>query len=88
MANEQHLDSRQQNRNAVMAGSAPRKVVLASTIGTTLEFYDFIVYGTVAALAFDELFFPAAAAGAGTLLALSTFAIGFLARPAGAALFG
>lgn len=68
--------------------AAPRKVVLASMIGTTLEFYDFIVYGTVAALVFNKIFFPAAAAGVGTLLALSTFAVGFLARPIGAAVFG
>ncbi|GHE88537.1 MFS transporter [Amycolatopsis deserti] len=88
MANEQHLRSRRRDGNAVPTGSAPRTVVLASTVGTTLEFYDFIVYGTVAALAFNKLFFPAAAAGVGTLLALSTFAVGFLARPAGAALFG
>ncbi|QYN17013.1 MFS transporter [Amycolatopsis sp. DSM 110486] len=69
-------------------GSAPAKVVAASMIGTTLEFYDFIVYGTVAALVFNKQFFPAAAPGVGTLLALSTFAVGFLARPLGAALFG
>jgi MFS family permease len=69
-------------------GAAPRRVVLASMIGTTLEFYDFIVYGTVAALVFNTLFFPSAAPGVGTLLALSTFAVGFLARPIGAALFG
>jgi MFS family permease len=67
---------------------APRRVVLASMIGTTLEFYDFIVYGTVAALVFNKIFFPSAAPGVGTLLALSTFAVGFLARPVGAAAFG
>ncbi|GAA5125429.1 MFS transporter [Pseudonocardia adelaidensis] len=69
-------------------GAAPRRVVLASMIGTTLEFYDFIVYGTVAALVFNKLFFPASAPGIGTLLALSTFAVGFLARPVGAAVCG
>ncbi|GEL21964.1 MFS transporter [Pseudonocardia sulfidoxydans NBRC 16205] len=67
---------------------APRKVVLASVIGTTLEFYDFIVYGSVAALVFNKIFFPASSPGVGTLLALSTFAVGFLARPVGAAVFG
>lgn len=67
---------------------APRKVIAAGALGTTLEFYDFILYGLVAALVFGELFFPNAAPGAGTLLALSTFAVGFIARPIGGALFG
>lgn len=64
------------------------RVVLAGTLGNTLEFYDFIVYGTVAALVFNKVFFPQASPIAGTLLALSTFAVGFLVRPLGAAFFG
>jgi metabolite-proton symporter len=62
--------------------------VVAGTIGTTIEFYDFFVYGMVASLIFDKLFFPHQSPYAGTLLALSTFAVGFVARPVGAALFG
>jgi len=62
--------------------------VVAGTIGTTIEFYDFFVYGMVASLIFDKLFFPRQSPYAGTLLALSTFAVGFVARPIGAALFG
>ncbi|MHA6631091.1 MFS transporter [Pseudonocardia sichuanensis] len=68
--------------------NASKRVIVASTLGTTLEFYDFIVYGTVAALVFNDLFFPSASPATGTLLALSTFAVGFLARPIGAAIFG
>ncbi|MDQ0864536.1 MFS transporter [Arthrobacter globiformis] len=60
----------------------------AGTIGNTLEFYGFIVYGSIAALVFNTVFFPSFSPVAGTLLALSTFAAGFLARPVGAAIFG
>lgn len=67
---------------------APRKVLWAGSLGNTLEFYDFIVYGSVAALIFNTLFFPSVSPVAGTLLALSTFAAGFLARPVGAVVFG
>ncbi|MGY2680698.1 MFS transporter [Pseudomonas tolaasii] len=66
----------------------PYKVIAASTLGTALEFYDFIVYGTVAALVFNKIFFPMNSPSTGLLLALSTFAAGFLARPIGAAIFG
>lgn len=64
------------------------RAVAAATIGTTIEFYDFFVYGMVASLIFDRLFFPHQSVYAGTFLALSTFAVGFVARPVGAALFG
>ncbi|CAN7665094.1 MHS family MFS transporter [Caballeronia sp. LjRoot34] len=74
----------------VLSGAAPtpKSVLVAATVGTTLEYYDFIVYGTVAALALGRIFFPTASHGAGVLLALSTFAVGFIARPLGAILFG
>jgi hypothetical protein len=55
--------------------------VIAATIGTTIEWYDFFVYGLVASLVFDKLFFPRESPYIGTLLALSTFAAGFLTRP-------
>lgn len=85
---QDHEEVLRDNQTAHATRSAPVKVIAAGMIGTTLEFYDFIVYGTVAALVFNQQFFPAAAPGIGTLLALSTFAVGFLARPVGAALFG
>jgi MFS family permease len=62
--------------------------VAASSIGTGLEFYDFFLYGTTAALVFGQVFFPSYSAAAGTLASFATFAVGFLARPLGAVLFG
>lgn len=64
-----------------------RKAVVASTIGTTIEWYDFFLYNTAAALVFGQVFFGSSAAG-GVLLAFSTQFVGFAARPIGAALFG
>ena len=65
-----------------------RTVILASFIGTTIEWYDFFLYGTAAALVFNRLFFPTLSPLAGTLSAYATFAVGFVARPLGGALFG
>src|SRR3977135_3323547 len=65
-----------------------RKAVIAATIGTMIEWYDFYIYGLVAAVVFGKLFFPSHDAFTGTLLAFSTFFLGFAARPFGAALFG
>jgi len=65
-----------------------RKVVAASFIGTTIEWYDFFLYGTAAALVFNELFFPDAEPIIGTLAALGTYAVGFAARPIGGLIFG
>ena len=65
-----------------------RRAVVASTIGTAIEWYDFFIYGIVAALVFGKLFFPESEPLTGTLLAFSTFFIGFIARPVGAAIFG
>ncbi len=65
-----------------------RKVALASFVGTTIEWYDFFLYGTAAALVFDQLFFPDAEPLIGTLLAFSTYAVGFAARPIGGIVFG
>lgn len=65
-----------------------RKVVLASLIGTTIEWYDFFLYGTAAALVFNHQFFPQADPLIGAMLAFSTYALGFLARPLGGLLFG
>jgi metabolite-proton symporter len=65
-----------------------RTVILASFIGTTIEWYDFFLYGTAAALVFNRLFFPTLSPLAGTLSAYASFAVGFVARPVGGALFG
>jgi metabolite-proton symporter len=65
-----------------------RRAVLASTVGTTIEWYDFFLYGTAAALIFPKLFFPGSSEIAGVLLAFSTQFVGFAARPIGAAIFG
>jgi MHS family shikimate/dehydroshikimate transporter-like MFS transporter len=64
------------------------RVVSASLIGSIIEWYDYIVYGTMAALVFNKLFFPGVDPGMGTILAFATFAVGFLARPLGGAVFG
>ena len=65
-----------------------RRAMVASTVGTSLEWYDFFLYGTVAALVFPTLFFPDSSNYVGVLQAFATFAIGFAARPVGAAIFG
>jgi metabolite-proton symporter len=65
-----------------------RRVVMASAIGTTLEWYDFFLYGAAAALVFPQLFFPGESETVGTLLAFSTYAAGFFARPVGGLIFG
>jgi metabolite-proton symporter len=65
-----------------------RAVALASMVGTTIEWYDFFLYGTAAALVFGELFFPTFDPLAGTLAAFGTYAVGFAARPIGGIVFG
>lgn len=64
------------------------KIVGASLVGTTIEWYDFFLYGSAAALVFNEIFFPTADPLTGTLIAFITYAIGFLARPLGGVVFG
>jgi len=64
------------------------RVVLASFIGTTIEWYDFFLYGTAAALVFNKLFFPTINPLAGTMAAFATYAVGFFARPVGGVVFG
>lgn len=64
------------------------KAVFASWIGTTIEYYDFSIYGLAAALIFPQVFFPSNDPTVATLLSLSTFAVAYIARPAGAAVFG
>ena len=69
-------------------GRQVRKAALASTVGTTIEWYDYFLYGTAAALVFPEVFFPNASHYVGTLESFATYFVGFAARPIGAALFG
>ncbi len=68
--------------------NSPRQVLFASLVGTTIEFFDFYIYATAAVLVFPRLFFPASDPASATLASLATFAIAFLARPIGSALFG
>lgn len=70
------------------AATQRRRAVVASTVGTTIEWYDFFLYGTAAALVFPHLFFPKSTPLSGTLLSFSTLFVGFAARPIGAAIFG
>src|SRR5215203_3962038 len=78
---------------SVPAAPAPpintaQQVLFASLVGTTVEFFDFYIYGTAAVLAFPALFFPTSDPATATLASLATFGIAFLARPIGSALFG
>jgi metabolite-proton symporter len=75
-------DSQQLRRKQV------RRALVAGTVGTSIEWYDFFLYGTAAALVFPKLFFPDASAYAGVLASFATYAVGFAARPVGAAIFG
>jgi Sugar (and other) transporter len=76
----------------VASAATPRtpikKVVFASLIGTAVEWYDFFLYGSAAALIFGPLFFPSSEPATATLLAFGTYAVGFLARPLGGIIFG
>jgi MFS family permease len=65
-----------------------RRAVVASTIGTAIEWYDFFIYGTAAGLIFGKLYFPNEDPLTGTLAAFGTYFIGFVGRPIGAAIFG
>jgi len=65
-----------------------KPIVVSSIIGTAVEWYDFLIYGTASALAFNKLFFPLSDPALGTIAAFGTYGVGFLARPLGAAIFG
>src|SRR6058998_2812953 len=68
--------------------NSPRQVLFASLVGTAVEFFDFYIYATAAVLVFPRLFFPATDPASSILASLATFAIAFVARPIGSALFG
>src|SRR6516164_3004690 len=65
-----------------------KRIVASSVIGTAVEWYDFLIYGTATALVFNKLFFPLSDPALSSVAAFGTFAVGFLARPLGAAIFG
>lgn len=73
---------------AGVATNSKARVLFASLVGTTIEFFDFYIYATAAVIIFPHLFFPASSDSAAVLQSLATFAIAFIARPVGAALFG
>ena len=68
--------------------SALRRAVIASTVGTTIEWYDFLIYSTVTGLVFSKVYFPGSDPWVGTLQAFGVYFVGFVARPIGAAIFG
>ncbi|MDD7967078.1 MFS transporter [Actinomycetospora lemnae] len=75
-------------QSPVAPARTPRRVALASAVGTTIEWYDFYLYATATALVFNQLFFPSISPTAGTLAAFATYAAGFGARPIGAVIAG
>src|SRR5688500_7644046 len=77
-----------QQERAVRKHTSLPAVAASSLAGTAVEWYDFFLYGTAAALVFNKLFFPSADPFVGTMLALGTFAAGFIARPLGAIALG
>ncbi|MDF0373754.1 MULTISPECIES: MFS transporter [Streptomyces] len=88
MTEPAHLAAASANAVTAESPGGMRRIATASFIGTAIEFYDYYIYGTAAALVLNEAFFPELSRTAGTLATLSTFAIGFAARPIGAAVFG
>src|SRR5215471_17654827 len=71
-----------------MRRASTGRLATASSVGTTLEWYDFTVYNTLAALIFNRLFFPSFDPATGTILAFSTYAVGYISRPVGGLVFG
>ena len=76
------------NPNHKSGGNSTVRILVASLIGTTIEFFDFYIYSTAAVLVFPKLFFPTSDPATATLQSLATFALAFFARPVGAAIFG
>ncbi|VFS27900.1 Inner membrane metabolite transport protein yhjE [Yokenella regensburgei] len=76
------------NEHDIAPVNSRNKVVVASLIGTAIEFFDFYIYATAAVIVFPHIFFPQGDPAAATLQSLATFAIAFVARPIGSALFG
>ncbi|MCI1143631.1 MFS transporter [Sphingomonas sp. WKB10] len=74
--------------DAAVTPASPRRILTASLVGTAVEFYDFYIYATAAALVFPALFFPGDSASARQMMSFASFAVAFFARPIGAAVFG
>jgi len=88
VSDSNHITLDQTPGHTQVSGNNPRRVLFASLIGTTIEFFDFYIYGTAAVLVFPFLFFPGDNPATATLQSLATFALAFFARPLGSALFG
>src|SRR3954468_14736049 len=86
--NPQSLDASTEVQGTGEQKGLIRRAALASTVGTTIEWYDFFLYNTAAALVFPALFFPESSNYAGQLESFATYAVGFAARPVGAFIFG
>ncbi|CAO3437672.1 Uncharacterized MFS-type transporter [Azospirillum endophyticum] len=82
------LDAAEAAAQEIVPPAEQRQVVWSSVIGTTVEWYDFLIYGTASALVFNKLFFPSFDPVVGTIAAFGSYAVGFLARPLGGAIFG
>src|SRR3954454_17998913 len=83
-----HADRSQQAAQTADHSRQVRRAAIASTVGTTIEWYDYFLYGTAAALVFPQAFFPNSSDYVGTLEAFATYFVGFAARPIRAAIFG
>lgn len=81
-------DAMRNAERGVVTIAERRQIVWSSVIGTTVEWYDFLIYGTASALVFNKLFFPSIDPVVGTIAAFGSYAVGFLARPLGGAVFG
>src|SRR5438270_13658603 len=81
-------DSAMEGLSALEHRAQLRRAVIASTVGTTIEWYDFFIYSTVTGLVFPKLYFPGSDPLVGTLQAFGIYAVGFIAGPVGAAILG
>ena len=85
---QENVSRRPSAEDAGIRRGQVRRALIASTVGTSIEWYDFFLYGTAAALVFPKLFFPDSSQYAGVLASFAIYAVGFAARPVGAAIFG
>ena len=90
MTNTNHQDAvpKSVSHPSDVAINSPWKILIASLIGTTIEYFDFYIFGTAAVLVFPKIFFSSSSASMALLQSLATFGLAFIARPLGSALFG